>query len=154
MKFQFTFSVLFILLFSGCSQGVSKHISRDKVLTQSIKYTQVAKLYNSENEISLLLNISYLNKLDPEIRENRDFFLVGIYKDDEINPSTLELSINNRKAVVHEDHEQMKSLLKHIALKNNWAKYQIYSIKHKETSQFNIKIATKSSQAQISISVN
>lgn len=118
--------VLLIALFlSGCSQSTSKHIDQNPLLTQSVKYTKIIRIYNN-NEISSILNISYLNRVEPTKFNDKEYFLVGLYENNSQN-KVLSLNIDGKEFYMMDNVEKKyPHLIENIALSNKWAKYYLF----------------------------
>ncbi|MEA3498301.1 MAG: hypothetical protein U9R16_04495 [Campylobacterota bacterium] len=120
-----------IVLFSGCSRDATTGFKKEPIYAQNMQYTQVGKIIKN-NEVVSLINVTYLNSVDSTKWDNdKQNFLVGIYMPDENGVDT-SLTMNTQSPVSTKEIKKDDAIYQNIALRNNWADYNIITFNDTE----------------------
>jgi len=112
------------LSFTACNQSATSVLNKEPIFGQNLQYTKVGKI-TINNEVQALVNITYLNSVDSKAWDNgKQNFLVGTYIAEDSN-TTYSLTMNGNKEISTNTVPQNDKIFENIALKNNWASYQI-----------------------------
>jgi hypothetical protein len=113
-----------ILSFTACNQSATSVLNKEPIFGQNLQYTKVGKI-TINTEVQALVNITYLNSVDSKAWDNgKQNFLVGTYIAEDSN-TTYSLTMNGNKEISTNTVPQNDKIFENIALKNNWASYQI-----------------------------
>jgi uncharacterized lipoprotein YehR (DUF1307 family) len=116
--------VTLTLSFTACNQSATSVLNKEPIFGQNLQYTKVAKIV-IDKEVQALVNITYLNSVDSKAWDNdKQNFLVGTYIAEETK-ATYTLTMNGNKEISTSKVPQNDKIFENIALKNNWASYQI-----------------------------
>ena len=125
------------LSFIGCNQSATSVLNKEPIFGQNLQYTKVGKII-VDKEVQALINITYLNSVDSKIWDNgKQNFLVGTYIA-ENTKTNYTLTMNGNKEVATNKIPQNDKIFQNIALKNNWASYQIVSFDNVEEKQLDL----------------
>ncbi len=143
------FLILCFIIFTSCAQNsANRYFTKDSSYTQNLEFTKKV-FFSKSNKIISIVYISYLNGFAKEFKnKDKEYFLVGIYgtsskyKDYSNN---IKISLENFKIKTAENievfpKEKYKVLFSNIYLKNNWARYKIYSFSKSKVPKYNFKI--------------
>lgn len=120
-----TISILFI----GCVRDATTGFDKDSIYAQNLQYTKIAKII-TDNEVEVLLNITYLNSTDSkEWNNGYQNFLVSKYFTDDTKIVKDSFTLSNQLATFSKVVNKTDKIYKNIALRNNWADYKIISFK-------------------------
>lgn len=112
------------LSFTACNQSATSVLNKEPIFGQNLQYTKVGKIVINK-EVQALVNITYLNSVDSKAWDNdKQNFLIGTYIA-ENNDTTYSLTMNGNKEIATSKVPQNDPIFQNIALKNNWASYQI-----------------------------
>ena len=112
------------LSFTACNQSATSVLNKEPIFGQNLQYTKVGKIV-IDREVQALINITYLNSVDSKAWDNdKQNFLIGTYIA-ENNDTTYSLTMNGNKEIATSKVPQNDPIFQNIALKNNWASYQI-----------------------------
>ena len=112
------------LSFTACNQSATSVLNKEPIFGQNLQYTKVGKIV-IDKEVQALINITYLNSVDSKAWDNdKQNFLIGTYIA-ENNDTTYSLTMNGNKEIGTSKVPQNDPIFQNIALKNNWASYQI-----------------------------
>lgn len=128
--------VLFILIFSGCSEKINLDIlNKDKHYENALQYTKRGEISVSL-ETKAVITATYLNSVDADIYTGDDYFLIGIYIPDDdkysnslINPNA-KLTLNGKGFKTIELVQENSEEYKRFAFLHKWAKY--YKVKFEQ----------------------
>jgi len=112
------------LSFTACNQSATSVLNKEPIFGQNLQYTKVGKIVINK-EVQALVNITYLNSVDSKAWDNdKQNFLIGTYIA-ENHDTTYSLTMNGNKEIATSKIPQNDPIFQNIALKNNWASYQI-----------------------------
>jgi len=112
------------LLFTACNQSATSILNKEPIFGQNLQYTKVGKIIINK-EVQALINITYLNSVDSKTWDNgKQNFLVGTYIAQN-NGNRYNLTMNGNQKIAISKVPQNNPIFDNIALKNNWANYQI-----------------------------
>ncbi len=131
--------LLISFFFVGCNQSATSVFKKDPIYAQHLQYTKVLKVFNKENNVQAIANITYLNSVDSSKYNNKtQNFLVGIYiENGDKNEYVFTMNGINSTNITLVDKED--ELYKNIAFKNNWAEYFIYTFNDSEQKNLTLK---------------
>ena len=125
------------LSFIGCNQSATSVLNKEPIFGQNLQYTKVGKII-VDKEVQALINITYLNSVDSKIWDNgKQNFLVGTYIA-ENTKTNYTLTMNGNKEITTNKIPQNDKIFQNIALKNNWASYQITTFDNVEEKQLDL----------------
>ena len=125
------------LSFIGCNQSATSVLNKEPIFGQNLQYTKVGKIV-VDKDVQALINITYLNSVDSKVWDNgKQNFLVGIYIAEDTK-TTYKLTMNGNEEVSTSKVPQNDKIFENIALKNNWASYQITTFDDVEEKQLDL----------------
>ena len=125
------------LSFIGCNQSATSVLNKEPIFGQNLQYTKVS-IIDEDKDVQALINITYLNSVDSKVWDNgKQNFLVGTYIA-ENTKTTYTLTMNGNEEVSTSKVPQNDKIFDNIALKNNWASYQITTFDDVEEKQLNL----------------
>ena len=125
------------LSFIGCNQSATSVLNKEPIFGQNLQYTKVGKIV-VDKDVQALINITYLNSVDSKVWDNgKQNFLVGTYIA-ENTKTTYTLTMNGNEEVSTSKVPQNDKIFDNIALKNNWASYQITTFDNVEEKQLDL----------------
>lgn len=127
----------FALSFIGCNQSATSVLNKEPIFGQNLQYTKVGKIV-VDKDVQALINITYLNSVDSKVWDNgKQNFLVGTYIA-ENTKTTYTLTMNGNEEVSTSKVPKNDKIFENIALKNNWASYQITTFDDVEEKQLDL----------------
>ncbi len=127
------------ILFTGCSRDATTGFDKDSIYAQNLQYTKIAKIITN-NEVEVLLNITYLNSTNSEKWNNGyQNFLISKYFTDDNKIVKDSFTLSDQAVSSSVIVNKTDRIYKNIALRNNWADYKIVSFK--DTDNISKKIS-------------
>ena len=128
---------LCILGFSGCNQSATSVLDKEPIFGQNLQYTKVGKIIKND-DVEALVNITYLNSVSSKQWNNgKQNFLVGIYIANQ-DATTYSLTMNGKEEILKSEPPTENEIFTNIALKNNWAIYEIRTYEDVEEKQLQL----------------
>lgn len=129
--------VTLVLSLTACNQSATSVLSKEPIFGQNLQYTKVAKIVVDKN-VQALINITYLNSVDSKVWDNgKQNFLVGTYIAEDTK-ATYTLTMNGSKEISTSKLPANDKIFENIALKNNWASYQITTFDDVEDNKLDL----------------
>ncbi len=131
-KHLIIFSLFITLFFTACSSySVTKYFEKDDFYNRALQYTKKADILK-DNEISIMLNATYLNSLDSKYNNEYENFIIGVYHTNSkvkgLKNKDYILLLNNKEPEII-NPIKIAGELNNLPLKNYWAKYYLISFK-------------------------
>ncbi len=143
MKF-ISILVFFIITFGGCAQKNAFerfHISKSQELAED--NIQSSKVVNEKAEVVGIVTAVYLNKINPKIYKDYEYFYIYLYaknKNDIIN-----FSLNGMPALLAEDLSAKNEFTLLTSFASKWNQYYLVGFaKQQETLHLNIQMGQSS----------
>jgi len=125
------------LLFTACNQSATSVLNKEPIFGQNLQYSKVGKIV-IDKEVQALINVTYLNSVDTKIWDNdKQNFLIGTYIAED-NNTTYSLTLNGNSEISTSKLPKNEPIFQNIALKNNWASYQITTFDDVEEKQLHL----------------
>lgn len=141
--YKILFLLIISLFFVSCSEknNAFKYFDKDDVETKGVQYTKKTDILKG-NEVDVIFLATYLNKIDKNLSENEDLFLVSVYftnKDSQdIFENNFSFSLNGMESIsiekVEKDNQNFKSLM----LKNSWGNYYLVKFNSQNINTLNL----------------
>ncbi len=141
--YKILFLLIISLFFVSCSEknNAFKYFDKDDVETKGVQYTKKTDILKG-NEVDVIFWATYLNKIDKNLSENEDLFLVSVYftnKDSQdIFENNFSFSLNGMESIsiekVEKDNQNFKSLM----LKNSWGNYYLVKFNSQNINTLNL----------------
>ena len=141
--YKILFLLIISLFFVSCSEknNAFKYFDKDDVETKGVQYTKKTDILK-ENEVDVIFWATYLNKIDKNLSENEDLFLISVYftnKDSQdIFENNFSFSLNGMESIsiekVEKDNQNFKSLM----LKNSWGNYYLVKFNSQNINTLNL----------------
>lgn len=121
------------LLFTGCTPpSATRYFEKSSLYSSALQYTKKADII-FENELKVMMNVTYLNAVDKRWDNEYENFIVGVYtvdstaEDNNIDLDDLSffLSLNERNYVGIEKFSVKHPMFGHLPLMNTWANYYV-----------------------------
>ncbi|WP_419769653.1 MAG: hypothetical protein ACNI3C_09995 [Candidatus Marinarcus sp.] len=140
-KYFFAPLILSSFLFVGCTPPMAMtHFEKNKLYSNALQYTKKADIL-FQNEVKVMMNVTYLNSVDSMWDNEYENFIVGVYvvedenhkTEDFLSQEAFKLTLNGREYISKEFLDKNHKMLNNIPLFNSWAKY--YVIKFEKNSE-------------------
>ena len=141
--YKILFLLIISLFFVSCSEknNAFKYFDKDDVETKGVQYTKKTDILKG-NEVDVIFWATYLNKIDKNLSENEDLFLISVYftnKDSQdIFENNFSFSLNGMESIsiekVEKDNQNFKSLM----LKNSWGNYYLVKFNSQNINTLNL----------------
>ncbi len=155
--YKILFLLIISLFFVSCSEknNAFKYFDKDDVETKGVQYTKKTDIVKN-NEVDVIFWATYLNKIDKNLSENEDLFLISVYftnKDSQdIFENNFSFSLNGMESIsiekVEKDNQNFKSLM----LKNSWG--STYLVKFNSQNSYNLVLTLKSNSSTNMVHLN
>jgi len=154
---SFLFLSMFSFLIVSCTSKNSalKYFDEDEnnIRAEAIRYTKKADIV-SNNQIDLIFMATYLNKINHNLDEKEDNFLVYVYfsnsQTQDIQTNNYELLLNAQLPIYIEKLEKDDKTYKDLMLKNFWGTYYLVKFNNQNlVSKLNITLKPKFNDATL-----
>ena len=148
-KYFFASAFLSTFLFVGCTPPMATtHFQKSSLYSNALQYTKKADII-FQNDVKVMMNITYLNEVNSKWDDEHENFIVGIYvvedenskSEDFLSNPDFQLTLNERtyvsKELLAKDHEMQGN----IPLYNVWAKYYVVTFdKNSDDKDLNLNL--------------
>lgn len=152
---QFLLLLSLIFIMSACSNKNSafRYFDKDEIEASAVRYTKKSDIIK-DNQVEISLIATHLNKIDLQLDEKLEQFLVYIHfvnlENQDFNKNGYELLLNGKAPVFIELLEKDDKKFKDLMLKNFWGNYYLVQFNNKELVQnLQLTLAPKSNAAKL-----
>jgi len=152
---SFLFLSIFSFLIISCTSKNSalKYFDESNIRAEATRYTKKADIV-SNNQVDIIFMATYLNKINYNLDEKEDNFLVYVYfsnsQTQDIQTNNYEILLNSQVPIYIEKLEKDNKTYKDLMLKNFWGTYYLVKFSNKNlVSKLNITLKPKFNNATL-----
>lgn len=135
----------FIFASCGTKNNAFRYFDKDETEINAIRNTKKADIV-VKNEVDIIFMATYLNKIDNQIDDDLDRFLIYTFfanlDEQDFRKNSYELILNGNQPIKIEELDKDSQRYKEIMLKNSWGNYYIVTFKNPQRVN-NLKIVLK-----------
>ncbi len=139
--------LLLMITFWGCAQKNAFerfHISESQELAED--NIQSSKVINEKAEVVGIITAVYLNKIDPKLYSDHEYFYVYLYAKDKND--AINFSLNGMPALLAEELSAQNEFTALTSFKSKWNKYYLVGFA-KQQGTLNLKVQIGKSSAAL-----
>lgn len=124
------FLLLLLFFITSCSNKNSafRYFDKEDIETNSVQFTKKIDILNN-NEVEVIFISTYLNKVNNEIYNGDEIFLVSLFftnlNEQDIEKNGFKLLLNKKEANLIERIEKNDERFKNLMMKNYWGNYYL-----------------------------
>jgi len=154
---NFLFLSMFSLLMVSCTSKNSalKYFDKDEnnIRAEATRYTKKADIV-SNNQVDIIFMATYLNKINHNLDEKEDNFLIYVYFSNsqiqDIQANNYKILLNAELPIYIEKLEKDNKTYKDLMLKNFWGAYYLVKFNNQNlVSKLNITLKPKFNDATL-----
>ncbi|RXJ60102.1 hypothetical protein [Candidatus Marinarcus aquaticus] len=146
-KTFFLFTLVISFIFTGCTEHLAtRYFDKSSLYSSALQYTKKADIVY-EDEVKVMMNVTYLNAVNKMWDDEFENFIIGIYIvdntkqeiDNSLEDLSFFLSLNGRNYVSLEKLTPEHVMYNNLPLMNQWASYYVVKFDQDENDKGTLK---------------